>query len=372
MFIRFTIAFILLAVVTTGIVGFNMVRDQAIQAFFADMEPAPVAVDSVRAEAGDWTPGVSALGTISAERGIDLTLEATGRIEQVAFAANDLVSEGDILVQINDAIERAELLAVVAEVTLAESDLARARSLGDRGVAAQTRIEEAEATVASARAQVERIQATRENKRLKAPFDGEIGIPAVEAGEYVSAGAMAATLQATERVRVDFTVPEQRLRDVAIGQTVELIGFDGQDIPSGPVSAIEPRIDPQSRLVAMRAEIDNPDGALRPGQFVRVRVMLEPREGVVALPQTAVVTSLFGDHVYAVVPREDGDDDDALEVRQVFVETGGRAGTRIEITDGLAPGDRIVIAGQNRLANGTPVTLSPDEAQDAAAVEAPQ
>ncbi len=372
MFIRFTIAFILLAVVAGGIVGFNMFRDQAIEAFFDEMEPEPEAVDTVVAEPDSWTPGVSALGTISAERGIDLTLEANGRIEEVTFEANDEISEGDILVQIDDAIERAELLGAVADVTLAESDLDRASSLGDRGVAARTSIEEAEAAVAAARAQVERIQATRENKRLKAPFDGEIGIPAVEAGDYVSAGTPAATLQATERVRVDFTVPEQRLRDLAIGQTVELIGFEGEDIPSGPISAIEPRIDPQSRLVSLRAKIDNLDGELRPGQFVRTRVLLEEREDVIALPQTAIVTSLFGDHVFAVVPREDSDDEDALEVRQVFVETGDRAGTRIEVTDGVAPGDRIVIAGQNRLSNGAPVTLDAEEAQEAAEAEAAQ
>ena len=363
MFIRFTIAVILLAVVAGSIVGFNMFRDQAIEAFFDEMEPEPEAVDTVVAEAGDWTPSVSALGTINAARGIDLTLEAAGRIEEVTFEANDQVSEGDVLVQIDDAIERAELLAAVADVTLAESDLERARSLGDRGVAAQTRIEEAEAAVASARAQVQRIQATRDNKRLQAPFDGEIGIPGVEAGEYVSAGTPVATLQSTERVRVEFTVPEQRLRDISIGQTVELVGFDGAETPSGALSAIEPRIDPQSRLVSMRARLDNPDGTLRPGQFVRARVLLEPRDNVIALPQTAIVTSLFGDHVFAVVESEDGDD--THEARQVFVETGGRDGTRIEVTDGVAPGDRIVIAGQNRLSNGTPVTLDEGEAQEA-------
>ncbi len=107
----------------------------------------------------------------------------------------------------------------------------------------------------------------------------------------------------------------------------------------------------------MRADIDNSDGALSPGQFVRVRVRLPTEEGVVALPQTAVTTSLYGDFVYAVVEAEEGG---TLEARQVFVETGLRQDDRVEIVRGVSPGDRVVVAGQNRLSNGAPVT--PEEA----------
>ena len=158
-------------------------------------------------------------------------------------------------------------------------------------------------------------------------------------------------------MRVDFSLPEQQRPRIEAGQQVEVTSEAGA-LASGHITAIEPRIDPVTRLVSIRAELDDFDSGLNPGQFVRVRISLPVEDGVIALPQTAVIASLYGDHVYKVVPDDTQGDDAGLVTRQVFVETGLRQDDQVEVTQGVAPGDRIIIAGQNRLSNGGPVTLT--------------
>jgi len=156
-------------------------------------------------------------------------------------------------------------------------------------------------------------------------------------------------------MRVDFSLPEQELPNLSIGQKIEvrIEGLD-QSFP-GELTGIDPRVDPASRLVALRGAIANAGGKLTPGQFVRIRVELPAEEGVIALPQTALSTSLYGDYVYVVRPSEA--DAEALEVRQVFVTPGRRSGGVVEIAEGVAPGDQVVTAGQNRLSNGQPAVV---------------
>jgi len=361
---RLLIALLLLSLAVVGVVGFNMFRDQAIEDFFANRPKPSLPVDTVVAEAGPWTPALEAIGTVYSRRGIDLAVEAGGVVREIGFAANDRVEQGQMLVRIADEIEQADLAAAQASLQLAEQTLARAASLGNRGVAAASRIEEAEAAANSARAQVSRIEAVLDQKVLEAPFAGEIGIPSIEVGQFVTVGSTVATLQDTDMLRVDFSLPEQELAQIAIGQSVTLDAGTGETV-SGKITGIEPRIDPATRLVEVRAELQNEDRVLSPGQFVRVRVTLPDRENVVAVPQTAVVTSLYGDYVYTVVPAEgDKAEDPKLMVKQVFIKTGSRQKDLVEIVDGVSADDRIVIAGQNRLSNGTPVTLVGEDDTD--------
>ncbi len=374
MLLRFSIAAVLLLLLGGGIVGFNLFRDQMIEQIFAEGGADAQPVDAEEVEAGPWQPALSAFGTISAERGVILVLEAEGRILDVTFEGNQHVSEGDLLVRVDSDMERADLRAAEAEARLAEQTLERRRALGETGTTAEATVEEAEATLEAALAQVERLEATIRRTELRAPFDGEIGIPNVEPGQFANPGMEVASLQRTDAMRVDFNLTEQQVARVEAGQTVELIDTGLNPTPDTPVqariTAIEPRTDPETRLVAVRAVIDAPEGMLRRGQFVRLRVLLDEETDVIAVPETAVIASLFGDYVYAVRESEDDAADHELEVRQVFVETGERDNGRIRIHDGLEPGDRVVVAGQNRLSNRAPVTMDEDEAREAAEAEA--
>ena len=215
---------------------------------------------------------------------------------------------------------------------------------------------------------MQRLEAVLEQKSLEAPFAGIMGIPRVELGAYVPAGTVVATLQNLDQMRVDFTVREQDLPSLKIGQPVRAgLKSDALNL-AGRVTGIEPKIDAESRMVSVRAEIGNAEGTLRPGQFVRLEVVLPPEGGVVVVPQTAVVSSLYGDYVY-VVTKDDGASKSVA--RQVFVKTGRRAGGIIEIVGGVVPGQQVVSAGQNRLFNG--VSVAVDNSGDlAGAVAAPR
>lgn len=355
---RLLIAFVALALVAGGIVGFNLFRSKMIAQFFASMTPAPVTVSVTEVEPIRWTPGLSAIGTATAARGVDLATEAAGIVREIHFDANDRIEQGQLLVQIDDRTERADLAAAEAALALAETSLTRARELRDRGVSASTTLDQAEATAVEARSTVAKLEAVLETKQLTAPFAGTIGIPRIEVGQYVTAGTTYATLQDRDNMRVDFTLSEQDAGLVSAGQPITVTSEVGDLSLSGAVTGIEPKIDPNSRLVTLRAEVENAEGKLTPGQFLRVRVDLAEVDGVIALPQTVVSSNLYGDSVYVI--REEtpeGSDEAQLIARQVFVELGRRSDDLVEIVSGVEPGDSVVNAGQNKLSPGARVMI---------------
>ncbi|MGE0503064.1 MAG: efflux RND transporter periplasmic adaptor subunit [Rhizobiaceae bacterium] len=373
---RFLIAFVLLVLIGGGLVGFNMFRDQAIEQFFANMPVAPLTVSVIEAKPADWTPAIGAIGTASAARGVDLTVETTGIVKEIGFSANQKVDEDAVLLRLDDAVQRADLDAARTQAALDQQALDRAIELQKRGVGTEAALEAARAAAAASAAQVTKLEAVVEQKRLRAPFSGTMGIPRIEAGQYIAPGTIVATLQDLDTMRADFTVAEQQFSSVRIGQPVRFGLGDGPMPFEGEIVGIDPKVDPASRLVAVRAEITNPDGKLTPGQFVQVEVQMPIEQDIIALPQTAVVTSLYGDYVFVVrekaaeppaaapapaagdtAPSQTEGKAPTLEVRQVFVKTGRRTQGLVEIASGVASGDRVVTAGQNRLSNGAPVVI---------------
>ncbi|PWK68131.1 efflux RND transporter periplasmic adaptor subunit [Aminobacter sp. AP02] len=381
---RFIIAIVLLVLVCGGIVGFNMFRDNAIQQFFANMPVASVTVATAKVEPAAWTPGIETIGTVAASQGVDLTVETTGIVKEIKFKANQRVNKGDVLIQLDDSVQQADLAAAKTQAALDKQLLDRAVALQERGVGSDVVRDSAGAKASTSASQVEKLQAVLDQKQLRAPFSGTIGIPKVDAGQYLQPGTIVATLQDLETMRADFAVPEHQLSLLKLGQPVQF-GVTEGDMPfTGSVIGIDPKVDPQSRLVSVRAEITNPQGKLSPGQFVRVRVVLPEEDGVVAVPLTALTSSLYGDFVYVVRPAADKAEasaaaaepakeqaEPALVVKQIFVKVGRRSEGRVEILEGVSFGDEIVIAGQNRLSNGTPVkvdnTVSPVVSTDAKA-----
>ncbi len=354
---RLLLAVVLLVAVVGGIVGFNMFRDKMIAGYFATMQPPPVTVSTVEVAPITWRPGLEAIGTAHSINGVELAVETDGIVKAILFQANEKVAAGQHLAQIDDVVERAALAASQAELDLAETQLTRAKELRTRGVTAISDLDQAQAGAMSARAQVERLTAMMNLKSLEAPFDGVIGIPQVEVGAYVMPGTVYATLQDLDNMRVDFSVPEQQVRLVMMGMPVTLTTEVGATTLSGKITAIEPRIDPNSRLVNIRAEFANLEGSrVNPGQFLRVRVELPSEDNVVALPQTVLSSTLYGDSVFVVHTEGEGDEAKS-KVEQVFVKAGRRSLGLVEIVEGLKAGDIVVSAGQNRLSGGAGVVI---------------
>lgn len=366
MFKRLVIAIILLGLLVGGIVWFKFFRDEMIAQFLSGMVPPPVPVNAETVDAVTWEPGIDAIGTALSARGVDLAIESGGVVRHVLFSGNDKIAEGQPLVQMDDDSERAALAAAEAGLKVAQAEAKRARTLSERGVGAATTVESADAQAESARAQVAQMQTALDGKRLTAPFTGMIGIPRIEIGQYVTPGTVYATLQDLTRMRVDFSVPEQQIDTLTLGGGVTVNTTVGDLSAEGRIIAIEPKVDPNSRLVSVRAEVDNPAGKLFPGQFLRVRINLPTEEGVIAVPQTAVSSSLYGDSIYVIRPGETAEE---LKVEQVFVTLGRRSGARIEVVEGIAAGDRIVTSGQNRLTSGAKVSIDNSVALEAPAGE---
>ena len=362
---RLLIAILALVIVAGGIVGYNLFVGRMIAGIFANMKSPPAPVSVTEVTASDWQPGIEAIGTAAALRGTDLAVEAAGVVREIRFAANDPVKKGQVLVQIDDRQERADLDSAKAGADLAETALKRARELRQKGVSASSALDEAEAAALEARATVAKLEASLSTKELTAPFDGTIGIPQLETGAYVAAGTTFATLQDRSQMRVDFALTEQQASEVRAGMAVTVTSEVGDVTESGTITGVEPKIDANSRLVTMRADVPNAQGKLTPGQFLRVRVELPMETNIIALPQTVLSSSLYGDSVFVVrEEKPEGAEEAQLLARQVFIKLGRRFGEKVEILSGLKAGDKVVNAGQNRLSSGAVVfidnALSPD------------
>lgn len=342
------------------------------------MQPPPTPVETVTVEPGRWEPGLEAVGTARAAQGADIAAEVAGRIKSIKFKPNTRAKAGELLVQIDDAVERSDLTAANANMRLYSAQLSRSQSLISKGFVSRASLETVQAQLGVAQSARERAMAIIDQKSIEAPFAGTLGIARVDVGQYITAGTVVVTLQDLDRMKVDFTIPEQLAASLKPGQPARFgvektaLNFNGQII------GIDPKADPDSRLVAVQAQIENANDQIRSGQFVNVRVDLPTEQNVIALPQTAVMPSLYGDYVYAVGPPDapaPGAGGDATHqppaappaapgtapqtvAKQVFITTGRRDGHRVEVLKGLKKGDVIVASGQNRLQNGAPVQIA--------------
>ncbi|GEO15241.1 efflux RND transporter periplasmic adaptor subunit [Microvirga aerophila] len=352
-----SLVFILAIGLCAGLVWFNFFRDKMIQNFFATMQPPAQTVSAAKVETKTWTPSITALGTARAANGVDLAFETAGIVKEIKFKANQNVRAGEVLVQLDDTVERADLTDVQANVKTAESNFERAKTLSSRGYGTEANFDQASALLAAARSRLARLQATIEQKALKAPFSGVIGISRIDIGQYLQPGTVIASFQDLSSMKVDFTVPEQDAGQVKLGQEVRL-GVTATDLPfKGKVIGKDPQVDPKTRLVSVQALVEsNKDQSILPGQFLHVEAILPAEPNVITVPQTAVITSLYGDYVYTI-EQEEKAGQQVQVTKQVFVKTGRRRGGTLEVLSGLTQGQQVVASGQNKLQAGSTVKI---------------
>lgn len=349
-----------------GVFAVWALMQSMMNAFFDDMPQPPVSVATFDARAEQWSGQLEAVGTLVAVNGTDVTTEAGGVVQKIAFQAGQPVSAGTLLVELNSAAELASLEALEASARLAAVQAERWRTLGADRLVSQAEVEERSTQAATARAQAESQRALIAQKRIRAPFDGELGIRRVNLGQYVAPGDPIVSLQSLDPIFLDFTLPEQELGQVREGMLVRarVDSLEGREF-EGTVTAIEPAVDAATRNFRVQATLDNPERLLRPGSFARVGFDVGGDEDVVVIPQTAVAFNPYGNVVYLVVPGPEGeaaDQDDAegpnLVARQRFVTTGRTRGDMIEVTRGLEPGETVVNGGLLRLRNDAAVVVN--------------
>ncbi|AKC85784.1 efflux RND transporter periplasmic adaptor subunit [Pseudoxanthomonas suwonensis] len=375
---RMTLMLIGVAVAFGGVFAVKAVMSRMTNEFFDNMPQPPVEVSTFEARAEHWSSTAEAVGTLVADNGTDVTTEAGGVVRQIAFESGQAVRQGDLLIQLNTANEEAQLKALDTAARLAVTQRDRWRELGEQKLVSRSEVDERIADAATTQAQADAQRALIAQKTIRAPFSGVLGIRKVNVGQYLNPGDPIVGLQALDPVHIDFTLPEQRMNQVAIGTPVRL---DVDALPGrqfeAKVTAIEPSVDASTRNFKVRATLPNPDAVLRPGTFGRVGFELGQASDVVVVPQTAVSFNPYGNSVYVVVdaPKPAGDakpvegmPQATHVVKQRFVTTGPARGDLVGITQGLEPGEVVVTSGLLRLRNDAGVTINnkvqPD-AQDA-------
>lgn len=348
---RLLLVIVLLLVVFGLVFGWKYHQVQQSMAGRKPPPPAVVAVAEVREET--WPAFLSAVGSLAAVAGIDVTNEVPGKVSALKFESGALAQEGQLLIELDASADLAELEGLLAAQRLARVKFQRLAELLPKKSASKADYDEAKALLDVAEAAAEAKRAVIAKKKVLAPFSGRLGIRRVDLGQYLPPGSAIVPLEALNPIYVDFSLPERHLATLAVGQKV-FVGvqaYSGESF-EGRVTALNPGIEEGTRTVKVRASLDNPQERLRPGMFAEVRVLLAGDERVLTIPDTAVTYAPYGDSVFMVVAGEQG-----LTVQRRQIETGGTRQGRVAIASGLGAGDRVVSAGQVKLRNGMPVTL---------------
>jgi membrane fusion protein, multidrug efflux system len=339
---------------------------------FQKAGPPPESVSTAPAQQQAWEGSLSAVGSVAAARGVSVSNDAPGVVSRIFFESGAVVREGQVLVELDSNVERAQLASARAKADLAVLTVNRSRKLVQSEALSQAQLDSDEAALKSTTTDYGQIQAQIDRKTVRAPFSGRLGIRAVNLGQYLNPGTTVTVLEAIDTVFVDFVLPQQRLADVKVGMpvriTIEGLGGDPQD---GTIAAIDPEIDSTTRTIKLRATVPNKQERLRPGMFANVSVVLPERPSRVVVPATALVHAAYGDSVFVVEEKKDeagrieqgADGTPAKAARQQFVRVGESRGDYVAILDGVAAGDTIVSAGAFKLRNGSGVVIHNDVPQ---------
>jgi membrane fusion protein (multidrug efflux system) len=315
-------------------------------------------VTTIPARQEQWPTTLDAIGTVAAVQGVTVSADLPGVVEAITFDSGRTVAAGDVLVRLDARQEQAQLAAAEAQRDLARLNLDRMQGLVEQGIVARADHDRATAEHKQAVARVGEIRATIERKQIRAPFAGVLGIRQVNLGQYLNAGNPVVPLQSLNPIYVNFAVPQQRVgemrTDGEVGVSAE--GLSGGEL-AGHISAVDSVADPATRNVQVQATLANPDGRLRPGMFVQVRVRIGGTSPVLALPASAISYAPYGDSVFVVGDLEGPSGATYRGVRQQFVKLGGTRGDQVAVVSGLKPGEEVVTSGAFKLRSGAAVLV---------------
>lgn len=314
----------------------------------------PAAVEVGRVEAVRIEDDAQAVGSLRANQSVMLRPEVSGRIRSLGFAEGQRVRRGQLLVQLDDTLQLAQVRQAEAQASIARTNLQRSRELAAQNFVSQSVVDQNGAALQVAEAQVALAQAQLQRMKLMAPFDGTAGLRAVDVGDYVKDGADIVGIEDLSSLTVQFSLPERYVDRLRTGQPVELRldALPGRDF-KGRVTVVDPQVDANGRALKVQAQVSNPGTLLRPGMFARPRVVFAVREAAIVVPEEALVPVGNKQFVFKVV--------DAGEGKKVSQRIEARLGLRlpgkVEVLEGLNAGDSVVTAGHSRLLRGDAVPL---------------
>lgn len=350
-FLRLVVALLLLGGIFGGIFGWKYYQQQ--QAGQGGPSGLPTAsVAATEASREEWRGQLNAVGSLTAVDTVAVSTEVAGLIREINFDSGEAVEAGDLLVQLDDEVDRAELEGLRAQAELARIEFERAENLLPRRAISQSEFDQARAELDNATAAVQTQEARIRQKSIRAPFTGLLGIRGVSVGEYLSPGMPIVELRQLTPIYADFSLPERYLTDIEPGRTVELRVNAYDEVFRGEVTAIDSGVDIGTRAIQVRATLDNSEQQLRPGMFARVSVLEPESREVVTIPRTAVSFNTYGDFAYRI-----NEGDDGLVAERVQIRTGESRDGRVEVLEGIERGERVVAAGLVRVRDGQPVEI---------------
>lgn len=286
-------------------------------------------------------------GSLRSDESTVIRPELGGRLAAVHFREGEAVKAGELLVSLDDAIARAELAQAQANLDLAEKSFQRTQLLFKRGASNAQAQDEAQSQQQAARASLALAQARLDKTQIRAPYDGVLGLRQVSVGDYLSAGQDLVNLEVLDPLKVDFRIPQKAVSQVRLGQAIELSldAYPGERF-KGTIIALNPRLDEVGRSQAIRAQVDNRDQRLKPGQFVKVSVILAERPQALLIPEEAVMPMGQLLFVNLVV-------DGKVERRQIRI--GQRLRGKAEVVEGLQGNETLISAGWQKVAPGREV-----------------
>lgn len=359
---RMIIMLVLAGLVFGGIFGFEAFKGRMIKKFMASMGSAPQTVSTMSVGYQDWQPQLEAVGSLRAINGVEVSPEVSGIVAALHFNQGEDVKKGQVLVELVADNDIARLHSLQAASGLARVTYERDKQQFEFKAISQQALDVDKANLMQAAAAVSEQQALVNKKFIPALFSGRVGIRMVSVGQYLSPGTAVVSLQALDSVYLDFSVPQQNISMIHVGQNISASTDAYPDeVFAGKIAVINPEVDGGTLNVKVRAELKNPGHKLLPGMYATVSISTGKPQRYITLPQTAVTYNPYGNIVYLVEPQ--GADDKGkpkFVAKQVFVTTGDQRGDQVAVLKGIKEGDVVVTAGQVKLHNGSLITVNND------------
>lgn len=363
MAIRIFVTLFGLIVVIGALVVVKGLQFKAMADMGASMVSPPEVISTTVVEQTEWEQTRHTVGTLEAQKGVTITAEFTGRVDEILFTSGAEVQEGDILIQQNIDAEKAQLRSAEASMALAKANLQRSKELLTKRVVSQSQFDASDAEYKAAQAQVENVQVTIDRKSIRAPFTGRLGIRQVNEGEDLSPNQPIVTLQTANPMLVNFSLPQQALAVLDLNLEVRV---NSDAIPNyrymGKITAINPEVNSKSRNVLVQATLNNDNGRLLPGMFASVEVVMPQTRNVTYIPITAIKYATFGDSVFVIEEQKSETGEVSMQAQQQFVQLGEAQGDFIEVLSGVEVGQVVASAGTFKLYSGANVAINNDVA----------
>lgn len=355
------------------VIGLNKFKEIMIGRAIANMPEKANPVTAMTVAPREWTPVINTTGLVRPNQGAMLSAQSAGTIKKIFITSGQAVKKGDVLVELDSDVEIATLKASEAQLPAARLTYQRYANLIKSQSVSQTELDSAKATYDQLVASINSLKATIERRKILAPFDGVTGIVQVNEGQYISVGTEIVRVEDVSSMKVDFSVSQNDLENLQIGQKVTATSDARQgETFAAKVTAIEPAINKSTGLIDVQATFEPEDGKkLLSGMFTRLRLALPTEREQIVVPQVAITYNMYGEMAYVLQPLSDEDkeklkDNEDLNkmyrAQQITVFTKDRQGIYAQLKGNeVKAGDIIVTGGQQRLGNGSLVTVADKE-----------